>query len=230
MSKMIKKFELVAYSAVIGGMVFISACSSSPTPNYYTLTTMMVKPVQTNAVRVIEVLPVDLPDRLDRTQLVLQTANGQSQVLDLQRWTSTLSSELKDGLSAGLLQRLGAVDRYASGSPTSLPVYRIAANFTNFDAIRGASKNVDSMNVAATWTVSRIEDTVNLTPNAAPSSKPNSIACRMMFSLPVNTDSTSEVDAVVTASRQSLDKVATAIAVSVVSLEGGTKPVDAVCS
>ncbi len=229
MSKMIKTFKLFACSASVGGLLFISACSSSPTPNYYTLTTMMVKPVPTNAVRIIEVLPVDLPDRLDRTQIVLQTANGQSKVLDLQRWTSTLSSELKDGLSAGLLQRLGAVDRYASGSPTTLPVYRIAANFSNFDALRGASKNVDSINVAATWTVSRIEDSVNLAPNASSSSKPHSIACRMMFSLPANTDSTNEVDAVVAASRQSLDKVVTAIAASVVSLEGGAKPADAVC-
>ncbi|MDE2419745.1 MAG: membrane integrity-associated transporter subunit PqiC [Gammaproteobacteria bacterium] len=230
MSKMIKTFRPFVYCTGISSALLLSACSSSPTPNYYTLTTMIKQPVQTNVVRVIEVLPVDLPDRLDRTQLVLQTTNGQSRVLDQQRWTSTLSSELKDGLSAGLLQRLGAVDRYASGSATSLPVYRIAANFSNFDALQGTSKNtIDNIHVAATWTVSRIEDSVNLAPNAPPN-KPHSIACRMMFSLPANTDSTSEVDAVVTASRQSLDKVTNAIAESVVTLEGGAKPVEAVCS
>ncbi len=228
MSKMIKIFRPFISSVSISSAVLVSACSSSPTPNYYTLTTM-IKPVQTNAVRVIEVLPVGLPDRLDRTQLVLQTTNGRSQMLDQQRWTSTLSSELQDALAAGLLQRLGAVDRYASGSATSLPVYRIAANFSNFDALQDPSKNtVDSIHVAATWTVSRIEDSVNLTPNVPPS-KAHSITCRMMFSLPANADSTSEVDAVVNASRQSLDKVTNAIAESVVTLEGGAKPVEAVC-
>jgi uncharacterized lipoprotein YmbA len=223
-----KTLKQLNYSVCIGSGLLIGACSSSPTPKYYTLTTM-VKPSQNNAIRVIEVMPVGLPDRLDRTQLVLQTANGQSQVLDLQRWTSTLSSELKDGLAAGLLQRLGAVDRYASGAPTSLPVYRIATNFSNFDALSGVSNSTaDSISVAATWTVSRVDNPINLTPNATPN-KLHATTCRMTFSLPANKDKNTEVNAVVDASRQSLDKVVDAIAESVGTLEGGAKPVEAVC-
>lgn len=229
MKKMNKTLRTFTYCFGVGSILLMGACSSSPTPNYYTLTTM-VKPVQGNAIRVIEVMPVGLPDRLDRTQLILQDANGQSNVLDLQRWTSTLSSELKDGLSAGLLQRLGAVDRYTSGAATTLPVYRIAANFSNFDALSGVSKNTaDRISVAMTWTVSRVDDSINLAPNAPPS-KPRSIACRMTFSLPADANATPEVNAVVDVSRQALDQVANSVAASVVTLEGGAKPVDAVCS
>lgn len=52
-------------------IVGLAGCSSSPTPNYYSLTPT-VKPLVSSNVRVIEVLPVGLPDRLNRAPLVLQ--------------------------------------------------------------------------------------------------------------------------------------------------------------
>ena len=42
--------------------IAMTACSSSPTPNYYTLTPK-VTPVSNSTVQVIEVLPVGIPDR-----------------------------------------------------------------------------------------------------------------------------------------------------------------------
>jgi uncharacterized lipoprotein YmbA len=224
-----KTSSAITCGLVIASTLLLGACNFSPSPTYYTLTTI-VKPMQSNAIRVIEVMPVGLPDRLDRTQLVIQDANGQSKVLDLQRWTSTLSSELKDGLAAGLLQRLGAIDRYTSGAATTLPVYRISTNFSNFDALSGAAKNTnDNISVSATWTVSLVDNPNNLKTNSTPN-KLHSIACRMTFSSPANIDSNTEVNAVVEASRQSLDKVSDTIAQSVLMLEGGAKPIDAICS
>lgn len=83
--------------------VFLNACSSSPTPNYYTLQAKAT-PITNSGVRVIEVMPVGLPDRLDRASIVVQDHQGRSKVLDNDRWTSTLSTQLRDGLSAGLQQ------------------------------------------------------------------------------------------------------------------------------
>ncbi|WP_213694926.1 membrane integrity-associated transporter subunit PqiC, partial [Acinetobacter baumannii] len=91
-------------SGVLLTAIAMTACSSSPTPNYYTLTPK-VTPVSNSTVQVIEVLPVGIPDRLDRAPLVLQESNGKSTVLDNERWTSTLGTQLRDTLSAGLQQK-----------------------------------------------------------------------------------------------------------------------------
>lgn len=222
--QMTKSIHKISCVFCISASVLIGACSTSSTPNYYTLAST-VKALPSGAVRVIEVLPVGLPDRLDRTQIILQDANGKSQVLDQQRWTSTLSSELRDGLSAGLQQRLGAVDRYRSGSTTTLPVYRIATDFSHFDVVRDQSGV--NINVAATWTINRVE---NVSGTTATVQEKRQVACRMTFNTLANTHSMSEIDAMVSASRQSLDQVSNAIASSVLVLESGAKPADAVCS
>lgn len=222
--KMNKSIRMISYCLGMSSSAFIGACSVSSTPNYYTLAST-VKALPSSAMRVIEVLPVGLPDRLDRTQIVLQDASGKSQLLDQQRWTSTLSSELRDGLSAGLQQRLGAVDRYRSGSITTLPVYRIATDFSHFDVVRDRSGV--NVNVSATWTVNRVE---NVSGTSASVQEKRQVACRMTFNTLANTSSLSEIDALVSASRQSLDQVSNAIAASVLILDGGAKPADAVCS
>lgn len=214
----------VSYGLGIVVSLMLAACSTSSTPNYYTLISSSVA-MPSSTLRVIEVLPVGLPDRLDRTQIVLQEASGQSQVLDLQRWTSTLSSELRDGLSAGLQQRLGAVDRYRSGSTTTLPVYRIATDFSHFDVVRDHSGV--NINVAATWTINRVE---NISGSTATVQAKSQVACRIAFNTLADTKHLSEVNALVGASRHSLDRVANAIATSVLVMEGGAKPADAVCS
>ena len=224
MSPINKNIHKISCGLGVGVSLLLGACSLSSTPNYYTLASSVVA-MPSNALRVIEVLPVGLPDRLDRMQIVLQDASGKSQLLDQQRWTSTLSSELRDGLSAGLQQRLGAADRYRSGSTTTLPVYRIATDFSHFDVVRDRSGV--NVNVSATWTINRVE---NVSGTTATVQAKRQVACRMTFNILANTNSLSEVDALVGASRQSLDQVSSAIAASVLILEGGAKPTDAVCS
>lgn len=225
MSQINKNLHKISCGLGVGVSLLLGACSTSSTPNYYTLASN-VSALPSNALRVIEVMPVGLPDRLDRTQIVLQDASGKSEVLDQQRWTSTMSAELRDGLSANLQQRLGAVDRYRSGSTTTLPVYRIATDFSHFDVAR--DRNGVNINVAATWTINRVENISGST--AATVQAKSQVACRIAFNTLADTKNLSEVNALVGASRHSLDRVANAIAASVLVMEGGVKPADAVCS
>ncbi len=217
-----KSSTVIALGAAV---TLLTACSFSSTPNYYTLAST-VKMLPGSSIRSIEVLPVGLPDRLDRTQLIVQDDAGKSKILDLQRWTSALSSELRDGLSSNLQQRLGAVDRYHSGMVTTQPTYRIAADFAHFDisgsrVIDGKSVS-NSIDVSVTWSVKRVE--------VAGTSIDRQIACRMDFNTAVDRTMGSGVNAIVIASRQSLDKVSAAVASSILAFDQGKPSTDVICS
>jgi len=206
------------------------ACSHSVTPNYYTLTPKVVPLVSSN-IRVIEILPVGLPDRLNRTPLVLQESSGKVSVLDNERWSSTLAAELRDGLSAGLQQKLGAVDRYNSGMTGGKVAYRIATDFSRFDIVEQidtnklrvkANRNIE---VAVAWTIKR-DDTNQKLRSTTESSSTNQnplLSCRMTFSYAVVND-THHIQDVVNASRQSLSQVIDAVATSVNAVDLKTSP------
>ncbi|MGR2919325.1 PqiC family protein [Acinetobacter sp. 1125_18A] len=212
----------LAGCALLLAVVGLTGCSSSPTPNYYSLTPT-VKPLVSSNVRVIEVLPVGLPDRLNRAPLVLQDSSGKSNVLDNERWTSTLGAELRDGLSAGLQQKLGAVDRYSSGMTGGKVSYRIATDFSRFDIIEHS--NTRSLNrdieVAVAWIIKRDDPArpLNQPTGVQNAVLPNrQLSCRMAFTDAVGADGNKIVD-IVSVSRQSLSKVVEAIAASVVATE-----------
>ena len=212
------KRGIMASGVVIMGLV---GCSTTPTPNYYSLTPQ-VSASSTSSVRVIEVLPVGLPDRLDRPLMVLQQANGQAKVLDNERWTSPLSAELRDGLSAGLQQKLGAVDRYSSGMTGGKDAYRIATDFSRFDIIEKPTSSGpinQEIAVAVAWTI-KLEK-ANRVLDASSKSQAvslNQLSCRMQFSTPVVSTGQKMTDIVNTA-QQSLSQVVNAVSASVVNLE-----------
>ncbi|WP_151980181.1 PqiC family protein [Acinetobacter guerrae] len=203
--------------------VLVSACSSSPTPNYYTLQSK-VTPIVNSGVRVIEVLPVGLPDRLDRASIVVQDHQGKSKVLDNDRWTSTLSTQLRDGLSAGLQQKLGAVDRYNSGMTAGQMAYRIAADFSNFDVIDDSTHRMLSnsenhyINVMVTWII-KADVPVAMTASASPQTnlQNHSLSCRTSFTVPIQGESR-KINNIVAASTQSLNRIIENIADSVVMM------------
>lgn len=208
----------------------LSACSSSPTPNYYTLSPQ-VTPLASSNVRVIEVLPVALPDRLNRIPLVLQQPSGESKVLDNDRWTSTFSSELRDSLSAGLQRKLGAVDRYSSGMTGGQVSYRIATDFSHFDIISAGNgekmkSNARMIDVAVAWIIKR-QEPINVPVKTAAAGSAeiadHQMSCRMTFQQPVASGA-GDIQATVRASSVAMERVIDAVAQSVVATEAKTRP------
>lgn len=204
-------------------LFMLSACSSSPTPDYYTLQPKVV-PLQDSGIHVIEVLPIGLPDRLDRSPLVIQDSRGRSKVLDNDRWTSTLSTQLRDGLSAGLQQKLGAVDRYNSGMTAGQVSYRIATDFSNFDAIDDSSfqtfanSEAHYIQVMLTWIIKRdLPILMGNPPIHLSDASYSQLSCRTSFTIPIQEDS-KKIDHIVQASTQALNQVIENIAASVVMM------------
>lgn len=224
-------------SAMFSGIglsgLMLQGCSSSPTPNYYSLTPLFQGQNQNSnrQVRVIEVLPVGLSDRLNRIPLVLQNSQGAAQVLNDDRWTSTMAAELRDGLSAGLQQKLGAFDRYNSGMTGGKAAYRIAADFSHFDFIQTAtatanspkgkhSKTANQVLIAVAWTVKLDDPNRPLTDakKVKALTQVQQLSCRMQISQTLPQATPKLVDVVETA-RTSLAQVTQVIASSVLAFE-----------
>lgn len=231
-------FQQHRYLKALSGLGFalvalmVSGCSSSPTPKFYSLGAQTLTTSSSNQkVRVIEVLPVGLSDRLNRIPLVIQQENGQAKVLFDDRWTSTLSAELRDAVSARLQQTLGAVDRYNSGMTGGQAAYRIALDFSNFDFIEKSNQQrFMLMNVA--WTL-RYDDPnrpLSTPKNAQTLPKHHQLSCRMSFYEGIPQKS-KDLAILVTISQKAIDQLSTNIASSVNYLENRNQPITgAVCS
>lgn len=208
--------------------VAMTACSSSPTPNYYTISPK-ITPAVSSSIRVIEVLPVGLPDRLDRAPLVLQDSSGKSTVLNNERWTSTMSTQLRDTLSAGLQQKLGAIDSYSSGlAGNNQPLYRVSTDFSHFDIV-----DKSYINIAVSWVVKR-----QIPPTQLESSNPKVITnagsqlnCRIAFKQPVD-QKAKKMDAIVSASSEAMGQIINSVSSSIVALDSNKKVVitNGICS
>lgn len=91
----------------------------------------------------IEVMPVTVPERLARPQLVVNNKGqeGELLVLEQARWSSPFNHELRDGLASAIAEKLGAIKVIPRGRPPGQPVYRIAVELSQFDATIGSSVN-----------------------------------------------------------------------------------------
>ncbi|ENX63853.1 MULTISPECIES: membrane integrity-associated transporter subunit PqiC [Acinetobacter] len=205
--------------SILSAAVLLTACSGSPTPNYYTLASK-VSPLPSSKVRVIEVLPVGLPDRINRASIVIQDAAGKSKIMENERWTSTLGAELRDNLSAGLQQKLGAVDRYNSGMVGGKVSYRVATDFSHFDIINTSDIVNKNVEVSVAWIIKRNDPNITLDQN---STQNQQLACRMTFTQPVS-GKNNQIQDIVSGASSSLSRVIDAMALSIVSLDAKNSP------
>ena len=134
--------------------VLLAGCASAPTHFYTLATPTAAAPAIQNSKLYIDVAPVSLPERLARPQLVVRSAGSASStrvdILEQERWSSPFNNELRDALASGIANRLGAIDVSRSGRPTDQPVYRIAVELREFDAVPG-----DKVQATYGWTISR---------------------------------------------------------------------------
>jgi uncharacterized lipoprotein YmbA len=193
-------------------MLALTACSSTPT-RFYTLAAaggsspspaMAKAPAATPAVAAgqtfIEVLPVSVPERLARPQIVVRTDDTRVDILEQDRWSAPFNNELRDALASGVANRLGAVDVTRGGRPVNQPVYRIIVELRQLDAVKGGK-----VDASFGWTIARSDN------NA-------SSVCRLAVVEPV---SGAGIDGVVQGMQRAVANVADAISADVIALRAG---------
>jgi hypothetical protein len=181
-------------------------CSSSPPLRYHALSTKIPASQEASvgsAALLVEILPISIPERLRREEIVFSTANGGLSVLDTDRWAAPLQDEVRQILDDALWRSLKASDVYQSPvakTTSALPQYRLALRLETFDAIAN-----DHATVESSWTIRQIPQ------------GPIAV-CRARFIIPLTGLS---VEAAVGALAEGSTKMAQTVSVSLDRLQRG---------
>lgn len=203
--------NLTKYLALI--LLFAAMLTACATPKnatrFYTLANS--KASQTaNAAKTtpfaIEVLRVNVPERLKRPQLVISSNNAaQLKILEQDRWSSSFDDELQDAFVSGISQQLNAIDISSGGRIANQPIYRIAIVLQQFNATPG-----EQVEANFGWTITLLNSGKTLAEN-------RSLSCQATINKTVG----NETDAVVNGVQAAVADVIQAISANVSSLNNG---------
>lgn len=195
--------------ALLGG-----GCASVPETRFYTLSEPpgiseardSTLPLSSGPV-FIEVMPVNVPERLARPQLVVRTKGQAPQlfILEQDRWSSHFNHELRDAFATRIADRIGAINETRGSREPGQHGYRIAIELGQFDAVMG-----DAVRARFGWTITRTTDG-------------RGAACYSELSEPAG----GGIDGTVEGVRRIVSRVATEISRNVAELDAGQA---AVCS
>jgi uncharacterized lipoprotein YmbA len=150
---------------VFGVMTALLAagCASVPETRFYTLSIppgpseIKIASRDASTPIFIDVLPVNVPERLARPQLVVRSKGPgletQLFILEQDRWSSPFNYELRDAFATGIANQTGAVNEARRGRVFDQPGYRIAIELSQFDARVG-----DRVQARFGWTITRSTD------------------------------------------------------------------------
>ena len=122
----------------------LAACASTPAARYYALSA--VTPSASAQPRDVSVAlgPIDLPQYLERPQIVTRTGDNRLNVDEFNRWGGALEEEVSKVLARYLGGRLGTQRVY--GYPSRIAVdtdYRIAIEIRTFDGALGGDVDLE---------------------------------------------------------------------------------------
>ncbi len=143
---------------ILGMMIGAAGCARGAQERFYTLADSMSDGTADAPIRndFVEILPVALPELLDRPQVVLYDEAGRVRILEEERWAATLKSEIRRSIGEKVRHRLGMVDLYYMPAPLEEPVkgktYRITVSVESFKVVPGHGTTMQ-----AVWTVRSID-------------------------------------------------------------------------
>jgi uncharacterized protein len=198
----------VLYGAVA---LLVAGCVSIPEARFYTLSESSESSAISEARDprlslssspiFIDVMPVNVPERLARPQLVVRTKGQAPQlfILEQERWASHFNHELRDAFATRIAGQTGAINETRGNREPGQTGYRIAIELGQFDAVVG-----DAVNARFGWMITRTTDG-------------RGAACYSVLSEPVG----GGIDGVVEGVRRVVSRVAAEISSNLVELDTG---------
>lgn len=186
-------------------LLVLASCTTPRAPTrFYTLSAPMTAeaaPAQTSSPLFIEVMPVHVPERLARPQMVVRNGASDSQIriLEQDRWSSPFDYELHDAFAGAISSRLNAIDISRGGRPADARSYRIAVELLRFDAVPDGH-----LQAAFNWSIKRSDDGTTAVCQTA-----------------ITQDLTGGIGGLVQGMQQAVSKVSTGISLGIAALEAG---------
>ena len=150
----------IALFVVVVAPLVLAGCGTSPPSRFYVLNAVKAQETGGQVTTApqsgfIAVGPVQIPDYLDRPQIVTRTAQNELAINEFERWGGSLREDvdrvLVENLSALLASDGVAVVSWKRRAPGA---YRLPVEVNRFDAVRGGS-----VLLKATWGVSSPDGT-----------------------------------------------------------------------
>ncbi len=131
----------------------LAGCGTSPPTRYHALGGGGAAQESGAARLLVEILPVAVPERLDRDEMVLIGEDGRLDVRDGDHWAAPLPDEIRQVLADVLWRRLWAADVYRApvAPDNGLPEFRLALRIERFEAVPGRTAIVEG-----SWTARRL--------------------------------------------------------------------------
>lgn len=163
-----REFRFLSLLLLVCGSLHLAGCLGGRTPDshFYTLTPPETRTGQAASPsgRLLTVGPIDIPDYLNRRQIVTRTGLNELVVAEFDRWGGSLDSEITRSLVADL------ADRLAPRGITVLPwksfplmpaqvSYRVPVSIARFDGQLG-----ESAVLSARWELYSTEGTKEAPP------------------------------------------------------------------
>jgi len=185
----------------IAAIAFLSACASAPPARHITLDDGRPLVAKSSITPGIAVVRANVPDRIDRPQLVLRSDGNRVSLSDQYRWAEPLRREIPRIIANDLGELLDS-SRVAAVMPddAGFPVdFKLVLDFQQLDAVVGKGVDVDVL-----WRVEPRDG--------------RAFVGRASFRQPL-VDSAADTSALVAAQRQALRRVAAEIAMEIVAYQ-----------
>jgi len=126
-------------------LALVGCIGTSRPARFYTLEPLQVRdgPGATSTDATLAVGPIDLPDYVDRPQIVTRTGSNELVIAEFDRWGGSLDSQINGSLVAALQDRLAArrvaVVPRSSSMRSGATSYRLVVGISRFDGVLGHS-------------------------------------------------------------------------------------------
>lgn len=120
----------------------LASCGSTKTSSFYTLNPVLAPPSattgesisQSNSRPCIGIVSVEVPDYLDRPQIVTRNANNVIEIAEFDRWAGDLRNDIGRVLAETMSANLPGHDIFVLTGRRAVPAeYRVTVNVTRFD-------------------------------------------------------------------------------------------------